>query len=195
MNVIISRSLLVCFIFIGFFLTTSCSPTKRSSANRKYSQKRSKSKSKTKSRKTISAKKINDALVKNNRQRKSIIVEAKKYKGIPYVYGGKTPKGFDCSGFTSYVYAKKGVKLQGSSRDQATLGKKISLKNVKPGDLLFFGNSKGVSHVGMISNVGPELIEIIHSTKSRGVVQENIFNSTYWKKKFLFARDILSFRS
>ncbi|MEU8225938.1 NlpC/P60 family protein [Kribbella sp. NPDC048915] len=82
--------------------------------------------------------------------RAKVLREAAKLKGTPYRYGGTTPRGFDCSGYTGYVYKKAGKKLPRTSRQQYSATKHISRKTAKPGDLVFFRNSGGgVYHVGI----------------------------------------------
>jgi cell wall-associated NlpC family hydrolase len=71
---------------------------------------------------------------------------ALRLRGAPYVYGGSSPAGFDCSGFTSYVYGKLGIDLAHSSYDQWTAGRHVARSDLEPGDLVFF---YGLGHVGM----------------------------------------------
>ena len=124
--------------------------------------------------------------------RKSNVNTAKKYIGKPYKYGGKKPgSGFDCSGFTAHVFNQNGVNLSGPSYLQAKKGKKKSLRNLKIGDLVFFGRGSKVSHVAIVANVSNDNVEVIHSTSSRGVVIDNISSSKYWQKRYLFGRDII----
>ncbi|ADB29752.1 NLP/P60 protein [Kribbella flavida DSM 17836] len=79
-----------------------------------------------------------------------VLKEAAKLKGTPYRYGGTTPKGFDCSGYTGYVYKKAGKKLPRTSRAQYSATKRLSRKAAKPGDLVFFKSGGGsVYHVGI----------------------------------------------
>lgn len=79
-----------------------------------------------------------------------VLKEAYKLRGTPYRYGGTTPRGFDCSGFTGYVYKKSGKKLPRTSRSQYSATKHISRRSAKPGDLIFFKNGSGrVYHVGI----------------------------------------------
>lgn len=126
--------------------------------------------------------------------RQKIVDYGQKFVGTPYKYAGKTPKtGFDCSGFTSYVLDEFGVTASPASAIQAKEGRAVSLDKVLPGDLIFFGESKNkISHVAMVVKRNSSGITCVHSTTSRGVMVENISQSSYWKTKILFARDIIS---
>lgn len=84
--------------------------------------------------------------VKTSNVRQGIISTAKKYLGTPYVWGGKTPKGFDCSGLTSYVYRQYGIKLPAWSNHQTKTGVRSNISNARPGDLV--GWNRG-GHVGI----------------------------------------------
>lgn len=125
------------------------------------------------------------------RLRKNITQYAQKYVGVKYKSAGKNPKGFDCSGFTGYVFKKHDIALSANSGNQARQGKKIPLRQAKTGDLLFFGNRGRVNHVALIVSNGKEGIEVIHSTSSKGVMVQNVSKSSYWKPKILFARDVI----
>jgi cell wall-associated NlpC family hydrolase len=82
--------------------------------------------------------------------RAKVLREAAKLKGTPYRYGGTTTRGFDCSGYTGFVYKKAGHKLPRTSRQQYSATKHISRKAAKPGDLVFFkSGGGGVYHVGI----------------------------------------------
>ncbi|TCO47525.1 cell wall-associated NlpC family hydrolase [Kribbella antiqua] len=86
----------------------------------------------------------------NSTFRARVLREAAKLKGTPYRYGGTTTRGFDCSGYTGYVYKKAGKKLPRTSRQQYKAVKHISRKAAKPGDLVFFkSGGGGVYHVGI----------------------------------------------
>lgn len=131
-----------------------------------------------------------DAIIK---LRKDVTEHSKKYLGIKYKYAGKTPNtGFDCSGFTSYVYDQFDLDLSPSSSTQATQGNEVSISNVKAGDLVFFGKRRKITHVAMVVSNTKEGISVIHSTTSKGVIIQNISTSKYWKPKILFARDVIS---
>ncbi|AGK95749.1 NlpC/P60 family protein [Clostridium pasteurianum] len=81
-----------------------------------------------------------------------IVNYAKKFIGLPYVYGGSTPAGFDCSGFVQYVYANNGaynVQLPRTTYDQINAGTAVDKSNLRPGDLVFFGSESAPYHVGI----------------------------------------------
>ncbi|WP_010581430.1 C40 family peptidase [Liquorilactobacillus vini] len=79
----------------------------------------------------------------------SVISYAEQFIGVPYVYGGTTPNGFDCSGFVQYVYAHFGVSLPRTSEAQSTIGSAVSVSSAEPGDLIFWGGVGSAYHVGI----------------------------------------------
>lgn len=116
-----------------------------------------------------------------------IIDTAKKYMGVPYVWGGMTPSGFDCSGLVQYVFAENGMSLPRTTTLQYKVGTYVSRSNLKVGDLVFFDTSgNGVSHVGIYMGNG----QFIHSSSSKGVTISNLSNS-YWNARYLGARRVL----
>ncbi len=104
-----------------------------------------------------------------------------KYLGIPYCKGGTNPKCFDCSGFTQYIYKKKGKEIARTTGGQYKESKKVSREDAQVGDLVFFFSSGGhVYHVGIYAGNG----EVLHSPKpGRAVKIEKI-----WSKKVQFRR-------
>lgn len=114
---------------------------------------------------------------------------AKNYIGTPYVYGGRSPSGFDCSGLTSYVYQRHGVKLPRSSTSQAKVGRKIQKGRLKPGDLVFFaqnGRRGQVNHVGIYIGDG----KFIHAPSTGKKVSIAKLNDNYFKKNYHSARRV-----
>lgn len=125
--------------------------------------------------------------------RQEVISHAKEYVGSRYKYAGRDPKGFDCSGFTYFVFDHYDISLSPSSRDQERNGQSIPVKEARTGDLIFFRRSKTgqVFHVALVVSNDEEGLKVIHST-SRGVVIDNISNSSYWKPKISTARNVIS---
>ncbi len=121
---------------------------------------------------------------------------SKLHLGKPYRHGTRGPNSFDCSGFTSYIMKNFGIVLSPSSRTQAMQGKPVELSDAKTGDLLFFsayGKRGIVTHVALILENSPQGIIVIHACTSRlGIRIDNVSKSSYWKKKILYARDVIS---
>lgn len=100
-----------------------------------------------------------------------VIEFAKNYMGVPYVWGGTTPSGFDCSGLTSYVFKHAvGINLPRVSRDQQDVGQRISPSQVQPGDLVFKGNP--AYHVGIYIGNG----KYLHAPQTGDVVKISTYN-------------------
>ena len=116
----------------------------------------------------------------------SVVATAKKYIGCKYVYGGSSPSGFDCSGFTSYVYKQFGVSLNRTAAGKYSNGVAVSRSNLQPGDLIMFGKS-GISHVAIYIGGG----KIVHAANpSRGVTTDTI-NSGYYNNNYVGARRVI----
>jgi len=121
---------------------------------------------------------------------------AAKYVGSAYVFGGKGPTVFDCSGFTSFMMRQFGITISPGAQYQALQGRHVDLDKAKPGDMLYFsayGRGGVITHVGLIVDNNADGITIIHATTYRyGVIKENVTKSAYWRNKILFARDMIS---
>ncbi|MDC1284059.1 C40 family peptidase [Saprospiraceae bacterium] len=184
------------------FLMTACSTPRyshngsrsSSSTTKRYAKNTRKSYSdKAKTNRSNTNRKASVAKVDKLDLRLNVVASAEKFLGLRYKWGGKTPKsGFDCSGFTSFVMQENGVNVQGASYHQSKLGKKVSKSKVAPGDLIFFGKGSKVSHVAIVkANTGNSL-EVIHSTSGSGVRVDDINNSNYWNKRYLYARQVIN---
>ena len=120
-------------------------------------------------------------------QDQSLVATALSFRGVPYRNGGSDPTGFDCSGFTQWVFAQYGIALPREVEQQFKLGEKIKQDDLKPGDLVFFHTeSRGASHVGIF--VADD--QFVHAPSSRGVVRVEYVNSTYWGRRFVGARRV-----
>ena len=98
----------------------------------------------------------------------TLIDTALRLRGVPYRNGGSDPSGFDCSGFTQYVFAQHGIALPRETREQFRIGEKIGLKDIRIGDLVFFQTvAKGPSHVGIVVDDD----QFVHAPSSAGVVR------------------------
>lgn len=123
-----------------------------------------------------------------------LINAAKHLIGSRYRSGSSGPKAFDCSGFTSYVFNLMGIRLKRSSREQSTQGEQVDdIRELLPGDLVFFGRGKRVNHVGIVTSVDSEqgIFQFIHSSTSRGVRIDSYPEDNYWNRHFICGRRIL----
>ena len=117
---------------------------------------------------------------------------AQRFMGTPYKYAGTSPKGFDCSGYIQYVFKHFDCNLPRTTTEQARVGKKVKQKNLKPGDLVFFGgrNSKSIGHVGMVvQTYKNNRFKFIHAATQRGVT-EDYSTTEYWRRRYITARRI-----
>ncbi len=128
----------------------------------------------------------NDAVV--NPKGQQIVEFALQYVGYPYVYGTAGPNTFDCSGFTSYVYAQFGYTLNRSSRDQVKNGVAVSKDQLQPGDLVFFStNGSYPTHVGLYIGDG----NIVHASTPQDGVKISSLDVSYYVQNYFAARRIL----
>ena len=117
----------------------------------------------------------------------ALVGTALDLRGVRYKNGGSDPAGFDCSGFTQYVFARHGVTLPRSVREQFDKGATVRPDDLQEGDLLFFRTEgSGASHVGIA--VGGD--RFIHAPSSSGVVRVERLASRYWSDRFVGARRV-----
>ena len=126
--------------------------------------------------------------------RSGIVEFAEKYLGTNYRSAGKSPGGFDCSGFVYYVMQEHEIKMNSSAATQESQGVRISKKDANRGDLVFFRRSPGgrVFHVAMVYENDKSGMTLIHSTSGRGVVMEKLEGSEYWRSKIMTFRNVLN---
>ena len=119
----------------------------------------------------------------------SVVDAARSYQGVPYLYGGTTRLGLDCSGLLQLSFGEAGVNIPRSSNEQAVWGESVKSTDLRPGDLVFFGASPGsrtITHVGLVTVVDDEGVDFIHASTSLGVV-ENSLESDYYLSRFIRA--------
>ena len=127
-------------------------------------------------------------VVQNPTLSATIISEAMKYIGTPYRWGGKTPAGFDCAGFTRYVYSKFGLTLGPSAPSQVKEGKRLKSDEIQPGDLVFYGgsrNSKAVGHVGLVTEVSSDGFKFVHASNTG--VRVSSSKEPYYRSRYICA--------
>lgn len=120
---------------------------------------------------------------------KDLSSTASKYLGVPYVYGGTSTNGFDCSGFTKRVFSDLGYSLNRTSSGQYSQGNAVSKANLQPGDLVFFKtNGYSISHVGIYLGNN----KFINAETSSGVTVSSLSES-YWAKYYAGAKRVVKF--
>ena len=117
-----------------------------------------------------------------------IVSLAQQYLGVPYVYGGSSPSGFDCSGFTMYIFAQVGVKLPHGATSQLSYGASVSRSELQPGDLVFFQDYGAVaSHAGIYIG-GDQFIHASSSYYNGHCVVISSLTETYYNSHYYTAR-------
>lgn len=109
-----------------------------------------------------------------------VVRVAQQMVGVPYVWGGATPKGFDCSGLVFYAYGETGLSIPRTSREQFRAARPISLDLARPGDLVFFRIGRDVSHVGIY--LGDN--QFIHSPETGQSVKVTDLDHQFYRKHF-----------
>lgn len=126
-------------------------------------------------------------------QKEELIDFAQKFLHTPYRYGGSTPRGFDCSGYTQYIYQQFGYLLQRTTRQQAQQVTKRAKKELEVGDLVFFGGRRqrnSINHVGIVTQVyAPHNFDFIHASTSSGVIISNS-QEKYYADRYIKAGKI-----
>lgn len=116
-----------------------------------------------------------------------IVQSSMRFTGVPYVFGGTSPSGFDCSGFTRYVFGQSGIYLPRMADEQFEVGRGVSYSRLQPGDLVFFTTyAPGASHSGIYIGDG----KFISATSSRGVAIDRM-DSSYWGPRYIGARRVM----
>lgn len=120
--------------------------------------------------------------------RQDVVSNAKKLLGTPYVWGGTSPRGFDCSGFTQYVMNLSGIQLPRTTTEQYKVGTYVAKSDLQPGDLVFLQNTyrAGISHVGIYIGDG----KMIHASSSKGVTTSSL-SSSYYVQHYYGARRVI----
>ena len=111
-----------------------------------------------------------------------ILSKAQSYLGTPYVYGGASPSGFDCSGFVYYVYGTFGISVGRTPAAQSSAGTQVDKASLQVGDIVLFAGTggSGITHAGIYAGNG----QFIHSPNSRSTVSYSDLNNGYWSEHF-----------
>ena len=127
-------------------------------------------------------------LARTSRIAAELTHSALRFLGVPYVFGGTSTSGFDCSGFVQHVYAMLGIGVPRTADAQYDFGRP-AVGGPRPGDLVFFDTYGGVSHVGIYLGSG----EFVHASSSHGVMVSHLSES-YWASRYVGARRLIATR-
>ena len=126
-----------------------------------------------------------------NPTRFEIVKDAHDALGAGYRYGATGSKRYDCSGLIYTLFATNEIALPRSTKAMAQYGEKIKKDDLLPGDLIFFKNVGKIDHVAMVSRMSPAKTWLIHSTTSRGVIEEVLEDSSYWSRRVVQYRRVI----
>jgi cell wall-associated NlpC family hydrolase len=127
-------------------------------------------------------------LARTSRIARELTSSALRFLGVPYVFGGTSTSGFDCSGFVQHVYAMLGIGLPRTADAQYDVGH-AAVGGPRPGDLVFFDTYGGVSHVGIYLGSG----KFVHASSSHGVMVSHLSDS-YWAARYVGAKRLIATR-
>lgn len=118
--------------------------------------------------------------------RKQFIQNAQSYIGTPYLYGGTSNRGIDCSGLVYESFKKQAILIPRVSIEQANFFKEINYTKIREGDLVFFVTSGNyINHVGIVTKVTDKYnVEFLHASTSRGVRVDKLLTN-YWSNRFV----------
>ena len=129
-----------------------------------------------------------DVLVRTSKIAQQLTRSALRFLGVPYVFGGTSTSGFDCSGFVQHVFAMLGIGLPRTADAQYDVGRP-AVGGPRPGDLVFFDTYGGVSHVGIYLGQG----KFVHASSSHGVMVSHLSES-YWASRYVGAKRLIATR-
>lgn len=174
------------FYLLIFFALSSCIVKKKTT----YSKTRTVT---VESKKGEAETKILKKEKRSNKRADKVVEKAMTFSGTRYKFGGTTKRGMDCSGLIYVALTQNDISFPRVSHQMADEGKRIKLKDVEKGDLLFFKTTKSgkrINHVGLVVDVDGDNIRFIHSTSSRGVIVSSL-REGFWNHSFIKATRIL----
>ena len=124
----------------------------------------------------------------------NVVEAARSFTGTPYKYGGTTRTGMDCSGLLINAFRTINISLPRSAEDQSKVGEEVQMKDLQPGDLVFFATGKKkkkITHVGLVTDViDKDHVKFIHASSVLGVVETNLY-AAYYQQHYITARRVI----